>query len=640
MNKRAKTIRLAVLVASAVLVVLGGRSAWALINPNFTPVHVTEQADLILEVQFGEVKVVKDAKGNITSAVATGTVKRPLKGTYEQKTLVLDLVKSAAFPNQVATFVQLLESKEGRQAVFFASAGFNQNGGGAVAASAFLHVDGTWLAVGKDKNNGYDVLSLDNDMNTTWNGGTDMLVRVTEYILAEIKDKIKPEVPVVEGINWAGNQQLGELKGDVSAAVPVDLAGDGKWSLYVACAGGDRLYKYDATAKELVDATEKVKLTAKSKVAAWGDFNADGRMDLLSFDGAAVTIFTQNADGTFTAGKELLKGKLTDGCLGLTCIDVGKAGQVGVIITTKTSPLLWIAGEGNEPKAIGGAFAGDKLGAPGVCLAADFDADGFVDIIQLFEKGSLLYKGKAAGEFEDAKPLKDVAAGPGKTAAFLGDFEGHGLLDIFALSDSGASKLWNNRGKFEFVNTMSLTGEMSYKGTSGAVGGCVGDFNNDGRQDVFFVYAAEPPHMYFSRGFRSFGLSNGLDAALTNLPNVNDGQQAGCLADFNGDGAQDLAVVLKSGQVHVFYPEVADQLLSLRVGLSSKGPYIGPLKVTAYSGNRCLGAWNVQAGVSEALFGLSEKTEVTLKFQFPGKKPQEKKVVVEKARRIVLEPEK
>jgi hypothetical protein len=268
---------------------------------------------------------------------------------------------------------------------------------------------------------------------------------------------------------------------------------------------------------------------------------------------------------------------------------------------------------------------------------ADLDGDGLPDVLQLFEKGSLVYQGKAPGQFQDAKPCKP-ALGAGETGAFLGDFDADGLLDIFTVCSDGGSKLWSNRGKFQFGETMAMTGEPAYKGASGALGGAAGDFNNDGRQDVMFFYAAEPPKLYFNRGFRSFGLANGLDASVRDtLPKAGEGQQAGCLADLNGDGVQDLVVVLKSGQAWVLYPESTDPPRNLRVALSPKPPGPGPVTLTAHRGPRCLGAWNLAAGVSEALIGLPEAGPVTLRWQLPGGKPQEKKLVVtNKPARVIL----
>jgi hypothetical protein len=642
--------------AAAAVLAFSAVPAPGLISPNFTPVHLVKDSTLILELHVGAA----------TDGKAAARVVRVLKGKCDDKALALALT-AFGLEEHRKTAQKLLDVKDGLTACFFVCQ-TDPEGGAATAAGAaakgYLHVEGVWMTFQQGKGKDWEMVKLDESLNKTWNGGTDMLIRAAEYILADPR----ADVPVKEGVTWAGNKQFATLEGVVSAATPVDLAGDGKWALHIACQGGDRLFRYDAKADELVDITAAVKLAAKSKVATWGDFNGDGRMDLLSYDGQALTIHTQAADGTFAAGKQQLKGALPDGCLSLTCIDLGTpaaASGPGVVISTRTSPLLWIPGQAAAPaqnlgKPIGGPFAGKDLGAPGLCLVADLDGDGLPDILQLLEKGSLVYPGKAPGQFQDAKACKvgfgngdrhrsggkDAASEPvpvSEAGAFLGDFDGDGLLDVFTVCSDGGSKLWSNRGKFAFADTFAMTGELPYKGASGALGGASGDFNNDGRQDVMFFYAAEPPKLYFNRGFRSFGLANGLEVSTNNgmLPKAEEGQQAGCLADLNGDGVQDMVVILKSGQAWVFYPESAEAPRNLRVALSPKAPGPGPVTLTAHRGPRCLGAWNLAAGTAEALIGLPEAGPVTLKWQAPGGKPQERKVVVtSKSVRVVLEPEK
>ena len=614
-------------LAWAAALAMGGGPAPAMINPSFTPVHLVRDSTLILELQVGPAEEGK----------ATARILRVLKGKVDDKALALSLTASGLDEHRKAA-QKLLDSKDGRLACFFACQ--TDPAGGAVpadgiAAKGFLHVEGVWLSFQQGKNKDWEMVKLDDSMNAIWNGGTDMLIRAVEYVLADPH----ADLPVKEGIHWAGSKRFATLEGAVHAAMPVDLAGDGRWALHIACEGGDRLFRYDAKADGLADLTAAVKLSAKSKVSAWGDFNGDGQMDLLSYTGEALVVHTRSAEGTFLAGKEWLKGALSDGCLALACIDVGKPGRPGVVIGTRTSPLLWMPGEA-QARPIGGAFAGKELGTPGVCLVADFDGDGLPDILQLFNKGSLVYQGKAPGQFQDARPCKPTL-GAGQSGAFLGDFDADGLLDVFTVCSDGGSKLWNNRGKFEFSDALAMTGELAYKGTSGALGGATGDFNSDGRQDVLFFYAAEVPILYFNRGFRSFGLATGLDVARSDmLPKAEEGQQAGCLADLNGDGVQDMVVVLKNGQAWVFYAEAAEPPLNLRAALSSKGGCAGPVTVTAYRGARCLGAWNVTAGVSEALVGLTEAGDVVLKWQRPGGKPRERRLtVVNKPLRVVLDQE-
>ena len=75
----------------------------------------------------------------------------------------------------------------------------------------------------------------------------------------------------------------------------VDLAGDGRLTLFVASNKGDRLFAFDAKAETFKDVTATRKLRSKSSAFAWGDFNGDARLDLASYDGTTLTGHAQQA---------------------------------------------------------------------------------------------------------------------------------------------------------------------------------------------------------------------------------------------------------------------------------------------------------------------------------------------------------
>ncbi|MEI6082701.1 MAG: VCBS repeat-containing protein [Verrucomicrobiota bacterium] len=601
-------------------------TAQALINPNFTPIHLMKQSDTVLDLQLNPAK----------DGVVTASVKSVIKGKFAAKTISLDL-KDVTIPAQREVVEQIAGAPRAEPALFFIgkigeegdAAGGGGNAGNDVRG--FLHAECQWISFDKDK----DVWSM-NDINNkmlgTWNGGTDMLRKLVDYILTDPD----ADVPCEEKVSWGKPVKFATLSGKVRAVAPVTLVNGGRQLLFVTADSGDKLFVYDDKSRGLNDVSSEHKLAAKSTVATWGDLNADGRMDLVSWNGTAVTVYLQDSNGVLQADAKLPASEVKGGCTSLAVIDSGVAGHPAVLIGTAAMPLLWTPALGAEAQAAKPVAAGEApvkdLGAAGRCFVADFDGDGYADILQLFAKGSLVYKGKAVGQFESPKPC-DVFLGPGNSDAFLGDIDGDGLLDLFTLGDN--TRVWNNRGAMKFVNVMQESGEFTYKGATYSHCGAVGDINGDGRQDVICFYENGVPHINFNRGFRSFGHANSIDLQSTGvIPGAGDGQQTGCWTNLKGDGIQEIVIVLTNGEIW-FMPVIPDGGSEkggcVRVMLSSTGSYAGPLNVVGWRGKRCLGTWNVLPGTTEGFVAQNEAGPVTIKWRLPGGKLMEKKVTVENA---------
>jgi hypothetical protein len=608
--------RAAVVVFAVLLAVPG--AAWALINPKFTPKHLVQQADAFLLLK---VKTI-DPKGMVQTEVL-----RAVKGNVPPKALVLDL-STSAFADQAESLRSQLKQAAGP--VVFVST---------KRGKATLHVTvprelGRWYVFERGKGDVWELEKMDTDLQAVWAGASDMLIRLADQIVKH------PEmtVPVNSGCKWAeGNQRIGRVPGKVHGAAAVELAPGAPLALHVASESGDRTFLYDGQKKQFRDITDKIRLAAKSQAWAWGDFNADARVDLASWDGKQLALWLQSADGTFQA-KTAPQTPAGD-CLGLNLIGCTSWTRPGLLWSGPTGPVLLVpADDGTLAPKKAFDLAGADLaasGAPGQCLAADFDGDGLPDVLWPLAKGGLLFRGKEGGAFDKATACP-VALGGQHGSAFLGDFDADGLLDVFAVSENPC-RIWQNRGAGKFEETMAQSGEVEHVYNGKGTGGNTCDFNNDGRQDVFIAYSDREPHLFFNRGFRSFGHAHELDLAESGrLPESRQGVQAGLAADLDGDGAQDMALVLPNGDVWIVHRDRSDPPLNCRAVLPLGQGYPGPLNVAAWDDDVCLGAWNVVAGSSAALFAKSEEGVLTLKWRAPGKKEQSKTVEVLKSVRVEL----
>lgn len=622
--------RWAVLLAISLIAAFSA-TARGYINPKFTPKDLERDSELILLLEFKNV----DGKGN-----ATATVRKVLKGTYEDKPVKFDLLAMPE-PMQAQGKAVIGAIADGdREALFFAgkfqAEGTGLDGGGDKIAG-LLHHAGKWSIMGLAENKIWEMDKIDEKMLGTFSGGTDMLVRCMTYILTDPN----ADLPVTEKVDWGEKIRVGKTDRKVNMVAAVDLTGDGKLTAFVASQAGDQVYRWNG--KTMEDLTGKLALRSGSSAFAWGDFNRDGRLDLASWDGHRLRIHWQKADGAFTATDVKAGDALKDGCLSLSILDVGQNGTPGLLVGTRSWPLILTVREDGlaEGRPLATAeFPTKEFGAAGPCLITDFDGDSFPDVVQFCSKGGLFYKGKAPGLF--AAPVRNqVGVGRGRYGACLGDYDHDGLPDILVVSTEDVPCLYQNLGEGRFSNALPRSGSFEYISKPGGTYCQTIDINNDGRQDIFVAYdAGLAPQVFFNRGFRCFGLARKLESQLQDLlPQAAEGQQAACVADFTGHNAIDLFVVLNNGEMWLVPRQAEEPPLAVVATLSSASQCAGPVVVTAFDQNkRALGAWTVSASAPGAFFGLSEPGRLTFKWRWPGGAVQEKQVVVEgKAVRLALD---
>jgi tetratricopeptide (TPR) repeat protein len=237
---------------------------------------------------------------------------------------------------------------------------------------------------------------------------------------------------IADGSGW---RKTPAPQGD--AVTPIDYDNDGDLDLYFSDSSGDRLLRNNLDGT-WADATRSTGLPQPhaSRRAIPGDFDRDGDSDLvLVRTGGGLLLLDNLRAGRFAVKPAGLPGQ-----------GDFRAAAAGDFDADGRLDLAWSGSEAafTSRNRGDGTFSPAKaLPAAGVPVAADFDNDGFLDLLLASSQGSsALARGDGAGGFSkwEAGPL------PSASDAEPIDFDGDGDLDLALVTAGGEAALLENRG--------------------------------------------------------------------------------------------------------------------------------------------------------------------------------------------------
>ncbi|HEY2798875.1 MAG TPA: CRTAC1 family protein [Thermoanaerobaculia bacterium] len=212
--------------------------------------------------------------------------------------------------------------------------------------------------------------------------------------------------------------------------------------------------------------------------------------------------------------------------------------------------------------------------------AADYDNDGWVDLLVTNWGGVILYHNEGNGTFKDATAKSGLAGVAGfVTAAAWGDVDGDGRLDLFLaryVDDRGESKLFCGdaaTGQREYCLPMMYPGTplLLYRngpdgvfrditrpaGLGDASGRALGavfvDVDLDGRPDLYVANDETTNFLFHNLGggrFEDISIVSGTGFDAQGNPQGGMGTDAG---DLDGDGLPDLVVANYENETNEYY---------------------------------------------------------------------------------------
>jgi hypothetical protein len=342
-----------------------------------------------------------------------------------------------------------------------------------------------------------------------------------------------------------------------SAIAAADFNADGKLDLVTSNGGSNNVSVLLGNGDGTFQAAVDYAVGTNPVAVIVGDFNGDGKPDLLVVNGnSSVSVLLGNGDGTFQAQAvtSIVTNRLSDVTVGDFNGD-GKLDLAMPVAATEEgeSAFSVMAGNGDGTFAAPIVANAGPVPTPVAMQSVDINGDGKLDLVTVNSAAVSVFLGVGNGTFQ--APVDSVVSTP--PAGFvLADFNGDGKLDLAFQGDGTTSVLLGN-GDGTFQPAVTSSNSL---GSSDTV--VAGDFNGDGKPDLLIPGVA----VLLGKGDGTFQ-----NPVFSTMPGLE-----AAIGDFNGDGKLDVATTRSTSSIPLASLALGSGDGTFQVGTSLSPPSEGP----------------------------------------------------------------
>lgn len=231
----------------------------------------------------------------------------------------------------------------------------------------------------------------------------------------------------------------------------------------------------------------------------------------------------------------------------------------------------------------------DSVGYGMGIASGDYDDDGWIDLYVTNFGSNALLRNNGDGTFTDRTATARVDDTGWSVPATFEDFDGDGRVDLYVGNylfwrysfhrkcrnitgaddycgprayNGAADRLFRNLGDGTFDDATEASAMVALPG--GALGAVARDFNGDDLPDLYVANDMTPNFLWINQGDGTFREDALLAGAAVNWEGLPEASMGTAVADYDGDGDQDLFLTHLLGESNTLYVNEGDGLFSDR----------------------------------------------------------------------------